>query len=1300
MDSDLVKIEKLQNGEQFSTWKFQVKILLKASDLFDMVTVTGGQRPVPDVDNKWIKADCKAQKVIVTTVGQQPLMHLITCETAREMWTKLESVYEQKSCTNIHLLQQRFYSFNKDPNESVAMCISKLENIVRQLKDFGERISDSMVITKILMVLPPSYSHFYSAWESTDIKQQTLSNLTSRLMMEEARVNSHEAPEMGGALFVNKFSGKPKKKSNTSSSTPARSGKCFYCKQKGHWRSNCPQRKKTTGQNSNYHHAEGDAFISDVQSGENAYVDEDWFMDSGASHHMTHHREWFLEFAIFDKPMQVRMGNGDTICAYGKGNINISAFDNKSWMPKHLSDVLYVPDISLNLFSTNSALDKGLKLVSDKNSCYLTKGGCTVAVGVRQQRLFKLMFRILPPETLAVCANTAVMNNLPLQVWHERFCHQNFAHVKSMLNKFNIKFSDAGTLLCDGCIVGKQHRTSFASSAHRASMVGELVHSDVCGPMEENSIGGSRYFILFKDDFSSYRSVYFIKNKSEVNDRINKFVHSVKTDTGCVVKTLRTDNGTEYVNKDVNFTTFNNFICHQKTVPYSPQQNGRAERDMRTIVEAARSMIHSCGLNKKFWAEAVNCAVYILNRTGPSPVKDKSPYEFWFGKKPSIDHLRVFGCEVYTHVPKEKRRKWDVKSVAGIFVGYCENTKGYRVWNTSSEKVSISRDIVFKEPSFSSNNVRANNKNDAQVKAADTSNVSHKPFSVIQIDNSVEDPDPVAEETSTNSRNLIESNEENISSRLRSKCPSMSCLNVADGYAFVAQMYEPQCYEDALSCSESKRWLEAMDDEIQSLYKNQTWILVDLPVNRKTIGNRWIYKLKHNQAGDIDRFKARLVVRGFCQTYGVDYFETFSPVVKFTSIRMILAIAAAENLKLKQFDVKTAFLYGELDEEIFMVQPKGYDDNSGRVCKLIKSLYGLKQSSRCWNTKFTSLLKQFNFEVSVADPCVFISHQHKRKIILAIYIDDGLVAATDDADISTLLIYLQNNFDIKVFEASVFLGLNIVRKEKCIHVHQSLYAKKVLMKFNMLDANPVSTPADACIQSLYSEHNFVGEIQKFPFREAVGSLMYLAVATRPDISFAISCVSRHLDNPQTGHINAVKRILKYILGTMDYGIQFNFINNNCIVGFSDADYGGDVETRRSTSGFVFMFGNGAISWCSQRQKCVSLSTTESEYVAASQSVKELVWLDQLLKELTICDNIPELNLDNQGAMKLIKNPEFHKRTKHIDIKYHFIREKYEDGLFRLNYVPTDEQLADVFTKPLAKGKFEFFRNKIGVICEQ
>lgn len=359
----------------------------------------------------------------------------------------------------------------------------------------------------------------------------------------------------------------------------------------------------------------------------------------------------------------------------------------------------------------------------------------------------------------------------------------------------------------------------------------------------------------------------------------------------------------------------------------------------------------------------------------------------------------------------------------------------------------------------------------------------------------------------------------------------------------------------------------------------------------------------------------------------------------------------------------------------------------------------MKQASRCWNRKFKYFIQVFGFIACKSDPCVFVSNKNNVMTILAIHVDDGLVVSDDEGYIKSVIKHLQEHFEIKTMNVGCFLGLQIERKKDgSIFVHQTAYAQKVLSKFNMNDSSSVLVPSDPN-QSIYQFED--SEPSVYPYRELIGSLMYLAVATRPDIAYAFGIVSRYHEKPTIVHEKAAKRILRYIKGTINYGIFFPSINNRKLIGFSDADYAGDMETRRSTSGFVFMYDHSIISWSSERQKSVSLSTTESEYIAASNAVRELVWLKVFMNEL-LPDKLEKISffMDNQSAIRLIKNPEFHKRSKHIDVRFHFIREKFEEGIFLLNYIPTEEMIADALTKSLPSQRFKVFRSAMNIVQNQ
>lgn len=356
------------------------------------------------------------------------------------------------------------------------------------------------------------------------------------------------------------------------------------------------------------------------------------------------------------------------------------------------SNVLYVPELKYNLLSLEAALDKGMTHQSNNRMCKIMKNGSIVAMGERKNKLFYMKFKVtLNKENAQVHANIASKDSL--LTWHKRMAHQNVARVKKILKDSNVNPQDQ-SFICEDCTIGKMYRLRFSKSKSESKRAGELVHADLCGPMQETSVGGSRYFLLLKDDYTNWREVYFLKHKSETVGFLEDFFKKTQKHLMKGIKTLRTDNGLEFANQEIKDLTQRYGVKHQKTVPYTPEQNGVIERENRTVVELARTSLHASGSPIKLWAEAVNYTVYTLNRTGTKD-NNVSSIQLWLNKKVSVSDFRIFGEEAYVHIPKEKRQKWNAKAEKGLLVGYDQNTKGYRIWFSEKNKISIHRDVVF-----------------------------------------------------------------------------------------------------------------------------------------------------------------------------------------------------------------------------------------------------------------------------------------------------------------------------------------------------------------------------------------------------------------------------------------------------------------------------------------------------------------------------------------------------------------------------------------------------------------------------
>ena len=434
------------------------------------------------------------------------------------------------------------------------------------------------------------------------------------------------------------------------------------------------------------------------------------------------------------------------------------------------------------------------------------------------------------------------------------------------------------------------------------------------------------------------------------------------------------------------------------------------------------------------------------------------------------------------------------------------------------------------------------------------------------------------------------------------------------------QLQDPSSVAEAKSHPDKDQWEKAMEREMESLWSNDVWELVEPPSNQRVVGSKWVFKRKVNEDGTIERYKARLVAQGHTQKFGLDYEETFSPVVRFESIRSVAALAAEHQLKLHQMDVSTAFLHGELAEEVYMRQPEGFIEHGkdNFVCRLKRSIYGLKQSPRCWNTALDSQLKEMGFEQSKSDPCLYVKYDSEgARFLVAVYVDDLVLGGKSETELKFVKESLSQRFEMKdLGPLHSFLGVKIVQDEASgsVWMGQPLYTEKLLMKHGMAECKAMSTPANPDVK-LVPCTNPDDVCDQQAYQAIIGSLLYLSTKTRPDIAYAVGYVARFSAKPTKEHWTAVKRVLRYLKGTSKFGLLYKGKSSSNMIGYSDADWAGDIGDRRSTSGYVFLLGGAAISWKSSKHTCVALSTSEAEYIALSAASQEAVWLQQLYSDL-------------------------------------------------------------------------------------
>lgn len=837
------------------------------------------------------------------------------------------------------------------------------------------------------------------------------------------------------------------------------------------------------------------------------------------------------------------------------------------------------------------------------------------------------------------------------------------------------------------CLQGKQTRLPFTDTTEdrKAKRILETVSTDVCGPISPGTHDEKNYFLTFIDHYSHFCVCYLLKHKSEVMERLQEYVSMVEAKFNVKIEKLRCDNGGEYVSKMYTDFCTKRGIRIQYTVPHTPEQNGVAERFNRTIMERARCLIFDSELNKEMWGEAVRTSIYLINRTETRVLSDKkTPAEIWHNQKPNLEKIKLFGCTSFNLIPKEVRKsKLESHCQKLIMIGYADN--GYRLWDENKRKVVHARNVVFEElgekedPNIYIDSEPSNtNSSVMPIKANKTPNKCNKNEEKSEINEAKE-----TQRKSSRNRHLpsylsdYELSEEDESVNL------FAALSVGNFLEI------PVTYGDAIS--RDKNWKHAIQEEITSLEENETWDLVVPPVNVEIIDSKWIFREK--EVDGIIKKKARLVARGYQQCSLTE--DVYAPVARMSTVRVLLSLFVECDMFVQQLDVKSAFLNGMLKEPVYMVQPEGLEStNPHLVCKLNKALYGLKQSPKCWNSLFNDTLEKLGFQRSKKDPCLYFTDT----IFLLIHVDDLIIFSKSVKELDVVKTNLSKIFKMQEFknEKITFLGLEITKTNDCLYITQKDLIKKVLKKFNMNDCKTSNVPMQPKLQLSNGE---TGSNKNLPYRELIGCLMYIMLGSRPDLSFSISYFSQFQGCFNIEHWNYLKCVLRYLKLTENYGLKFIKSDNSNVQihAYVDADFANDSIDRKSISGFVLKMNDNVIYWKTKKQNIVALSSAESEYIALSSCISESLFLGQMLSEVLKYDLFPIFVYeDNQSCIKMASTFET-KRTKHIDVRHHFVRDCVNKNEIVLKFTPTEFQQADIFTKALSSSKFVCFRNNLNVV---
>ncbi|KAK1697335.1 hypothetical protein QYE76_014032 [Lolium multiflorum] len=1308
--------EKLKsNGSNFTDWFRHVRIFLNGGNLQYVLDAPLGDPPAEtetdEVKNVYMTRKTRYSQVqcAILCSLESDLQKRFEHHDPHELIKELKTIFETHAAVECYEASKHFFSCMMEEGSSISEHMLVMTGHAKKLSDLGIVIPNRLGINRVLQSLPPSYKNFVMNYNMQNMNKE-FPELFGMLKAAEIEIKKEHQVLMVNKTTSFKKQGKSKgknKKSGKKAATPPvkpKSGpkpdaECYYCKEKGHWKRNCSKYLADLKSGLIKKKKEGISDIHVIDVYLTSSRSSTWVFDTGSVAHICNSKQELKnKRQLLKDEVTMRVGNGSKVNVIAVGTLPLHL---PSGLVLSLNNCYYVPALSMNIISGSCLMQDGYSFKSENNGCSIFMNNIFYGQAPQKNGLFLLDLDSSNTHIHNIDAKRIKLNDNFTYMWHCRLGHIGVKRMKKLHTDGLLESLDFESLdRCEACLMGKMTKTPFSGMMERATDLLEIIHTDVCGPMSVASRGGYRYVLTFTDDLSRYGYIYLMKHKSETFEKFKEFQSEVENQRNKKIKFLRSDRGGEYLSYEFSMHLKKCGILSQLTPPGTPQRNGVSERRNRTLLDMVRSMMSLTDLPLSFWSYALETAAFTLNRA-PSKSVETTPYELWFNKKPKLSFLKVWGCEAY--VKKLQPDKLEPKAEKCVFIGYPKETIGYTFYHRSEGKIFVAKNGTFLEKEFLTKEVTGRK---VELDEIEESLLVDQSSAVPE--NVPVPPTPTTEEANDNDH---ETSYETATEPRRSTRDRATpdwydpCLNVM---IVDNNDEDPATYEEAMMSPDSNKWQEAMKSEMGSMYDNKVWTLVDLPDSRKAVENKWIFKRKTDADGNITVYKARLVAKGFRQIQGVDYDETFSPVAKLKSVRILLAIAAFFDYEIWQMDVKTAFLNGDIEEELYMVQPKGFVDpkNADKVCKLQRSIYGLKQASRSWNRRFDKVIKDFGFIQCHGEACIYKKVSGSSVAFLILYVDDILLIGNDIELLSSVKGYLNNSFSMKdLGEASYILGIKIYRdrSRRLIGLSQSTYLDKILKKFRMDESKKGFLPMLPGKVLSKTQGPATAEererMSQIPYASAVGSIMYAMLCTRPDIAHAVSLTSRYQSDPGMEHWTAVKNILKYLKRTKDMFLCYGGDQELVVTSYTDASWNTDPDDSKSQSGYVFILNGAAVSWASSKQCTVAKSSTESEYIAASEASSEAVWMKRFIVELGVVPSALDpfvIYCDNMGAIANAQEPRSHKRLKHIKLRYHSIREYIEDGEVKICKVHTDLNVADPLTKALPRAKHDQHQNAMGV----
>lgn len=1338
------------NGNNYHVWKFRMTTLLMQKDVLNLANAEFNEDDYPEAKEKLeaVRKHNLCKSLIVQCLANDQVALIQDKSSAYDMWKMLEGRYEKKGLPGQLMLKRKLMSLRLREGESLEAFLSEFEETVRQLKATGAECNEKDTVCLLLLAMPKSFEMIVTILENMSEAELTMSVAKTKLRAEaEKRRTTSDggaytrkentstafwSRNQQGTCYFCGCRGHYKRDcrkylqqlaNGNSSDRHGRGWQKFghhspSRDSHGRGRQNFGERQGSRQGNSRWQTSRdrqdrtGNSRRRGVNYGESKESQQDeecdrggicfmtnernynfkrcdilFYVDSGCTDHLISSKEYFSELLMLREPIKIAIARNDQYMeALGVGSIKVISNVHGREFDCTIQNVLYVPNLRRNLLSVKRLEMANIKVTFYNGQVKLYKDNDVIGIGIRNA-LYEIEFKLRVKESLYIESE-----NEKFKLWHKRFGHICHSNLERLIHENMVE--GIGTIkankveFCESCTNGKMSRRSFGTR-NKARRILEIVHSDVVGPISPASYNNERFFVTFIDDYSNFVYVYPIECKSDVFECFKGYCELVQAKFNCKISTLRCDNGGEYLSKE--FTGFcrRNGTFIDYSVPYTPEQNGKAERFNRSLLDKARTMVLDANMPRELWNEAIRTSAYLQNRS-PSASSRVTPAEIWHGRKPDVRNLRIFGTVAYSHIPSQFRTKFEAKSDKCVMIGY--STTGYRLWNIRKQKVIVARDVTFNEEDYYFKSSKASTENRRSVEIENTQSETDEGENEVPVGGERNVRDYIEKEEDILEEEEVErDSKQRRRTRLPEKFDEFQMYMAFDAVSFVEDV--PETVEDLKNRKDETMWKKAMNRELQSIKENNTWKEVKMPGKAEILDTRWVFAAKPLETNPQDRYKARLVVRGFEQRLSYNYDEIYSPVAKLTTIRTLLSMGNQKGYYFQQLDVKNAFLNGKLKEDIYIYPPLGEHCKPGCVLKLNKSLYGLKQAPKCWNDEINGLLSSLGFRRSENDYCLYV----KGNVYLLLYVDDIILAGPKLDCLEKCKLALLNGFKMKdKGELRYFLGLEIQydRINGILTINQRRYLQGILKRFRFENSRSCGIPIDPNLKIATVDGQNSGK----PVKELIGCLMYLMLGSRPDLSFAVNFFSRFQDKNSDDVWTHMKRLLRYLKGTINMKLEYKRKpGGNPLTCYVDSDWAGDMTDRKSISGFVVkVFGN-TVAWVTRKQKCIALSSTEAELIAMCAATQEVLWYKKVLCDMNIECKIISMYEDNQGCISIAKNPENNRRVKHIDVKYRFISECIKDKILKIEYIDSKSQMADILTKGLNRVQFCAHCTKLGLI---